>query len=189
MGVKMRKSSIISLSLLILLLLPLIAQAFDIDRDLGVGELYVVYGNADTGWRIEGSFSADYDIEFFICDAENYTRWDRKQIAFLYEHESETTGQIFNFTIPYDSEWYVVFSNVQLLSPIILEAEVYYVDQSEVVQTQVGWFSRNTLVTPLFIGILLIVPIVLIIGVYISRKREPVPAVSYEEILSKPDQF
>lgn len=185
----MCKSVMSSLSIVILLLLPLSAQAFDIDRDLGVGELYVVHGNADAGWRIEGSFSADYDIEFFICDAENYTRWDRKQSAFLYEHDSETTGQIFNFTIPYDSEWYVVFSNVQLQIPISLQAEVYYVDQSDVVQTQVSWFSRNTLVTPLFIGILLIVPIVLIIGVCIARKREPVPAVSYEEILSKPDQF
>lgn len=183
----MRKSFLSSLSIVILLLLPLFAQAFDIDRDMGVGELYVVYGNANAGWRIEGSFSADYDIEFFICDTENYSRWDRKQSAFLYEHDEETTGNIFNFTIPYDSEWYVVFSNIQLQSPISLQAEVYYIDQSDVVQTQVGWYSRNMLVTPLFIGILLIVPIALLIGVYISRKREPVPAVRYDEILSTPD--
>lgn len=69
-------------------------------------------------------------------------------------------GYIFNFTIPYDSTWYFVFSNVQSQSPISLEAELYYIDLSEITQTQVAWISQTTILTPLLIGFLIAVPVV-----------------------------
>lgn len=62
----MRKRELSSYTLLVFFLLPVFTQAFSIDRDLGVGEFYAAYRSADTGWRIEGSFSASNDIEFFI---------------------------------------------------------------------------------------------------------------------------
>jgi hypothetical protein len=96
-----------------------------------------------------------------------------------------TTGQTFNFTIPYDSIWYVVFLNVQR-GVISLEANLYYIDQADIAQTQVTWIIESTVVTPLFIVFLLAVPVVCILGIWISRRGEPFPAVRYEEILPNP---
>jgi hypothetical protein len=173
--------------LLVLFLLPVFVQGFSVDRNLGAGEFYTAYRNAETGWRIEGSFSVNRDIEFFICDEDNYTRWKRHETVILHEHSEETTGQTFNFTIPYDSTWYVVFSNVQAQSVNSLEAELYYVDQSDIVQTQVSWIIESTVVTPMLIGFLLVIPIVCLLGIWVSRRSEPFPAVKYNEILSKSD--
>ncbi|MHA1965913.1 MAG: hypothetical protein ACXACG_06770 [Candidatus Thorarchaeota archaeon] len=183
----MRKRRLGSVTFLVLFLLPVFAQAFSIDRDLGVGEFYAAYRTASADWRIEGDFSTSYDIEFFICDADNYTRWIRHDSVVLYEHSEETTDQTFNFTIPYDSTWYVVFSNVQSQSVISLEADLYYIDQSNIVQTQVSWITQSTILSPLFIGFLLAVPVVCLLGIWISRRGKPFPAVRYEEILSNPD--
>jgi hypothetical protein len=183
----MHKRELSSVTLLVLFLIPVFVQAFSIDRDLGVGEFYVAYRNANTGWRIEGSFSVSNDIEFFICDADNYTRWKRQESVFLFEHSEQTTGQIFNFTVPYDSTWYVVFSNVQAQSVISLDADLYYIDQSDFVQTEVSWITQSTILTPVFIGFLLMISVVCILGVWISRKSEPFPAVDYEKILLKSD--
>lgn len=182
----MRKRRLGIVMLLVLFLLPVLAQGFDIDRTLGAGEYYAVYRNASAGWRIEGSFSVNNDIEFFICDADNYTRWQRQESVSLFEHSVETTGQMFNFTIPYDSIWYVVFSNVQSQDVISLEAELYYIDQSDTTQTQVTGITQSTILTPMFIGFLLAILVVCLLGIWLSRRSEPHPAVRYEEILPKP---
>ena len=187
MWIVMRKRVLSCVLLLVLFLLPVLIQAFSIERDLGVGEFYAAYRDANTGWRIEGSFSVNNDIEFFICDEENYDRWKRNDSVVLYEHSEETTNQIFNFTIPHDSTWYVVFSNVQSQSAISLDAEIYYLDQSDIVQTQVAWITQSTVLTPVFIGFLLLIPVIGLLGVWMSRKSEPFPAVKYDEILKKPD--
>jgi hypothetical protein len=187
MGILMRKRELTCISLLVVFLLPVFTHAFDIDRNLGVGEFYAAYRDAAVGWRIEGSFSVNHDVEFFICDADNYTRWKRHDSTVLYEHNVESVGQSFNFTVPYNSTWYVVFSNVQSQSVISLEAELHYIDQSDIVQTQVSWTSQSTILTPMFIGFLMLIPVICLFGVWISRKSEPFPAVKYDEILSKPD--
>ena len=183
----MRKRVLSCVSLFVLFLLPVFVEGFSIDRVLGVGEFYAAYRNAEAGWRIEGSFSVNRDIEFFICDADNYTRWKRHESVVLHEHSEETTNQMFNFTIPHNSTWYVVFSNVQSQSVISLEANLYFIDQSDIVQTQVSWITESTILTPVFIGFLLLIPFVCLLGVWISRKSEQFPAVRYDEILSKPD--
>jgi hypothetical protein len=183
----MRKKVLSYVLLLVLFLLPVFTQAFSIDRNLGVGEFYAAYRNASAGWRIEGSFSTNTDIEFFICDEDNYTKWKRNESVMLYEHVEETTSKSFNFTIPHDSMWYIVFSNIESQSVVSLDAEFYYVDQSDIVQTQVSWLTQSTILTPMFIGFLLLIPVVCLLGVWISRKSEPFPAVKYDEILSKPD--
>ena len=181
----MRKRELSSVMFLVLFLLPVFVQAFSIDRNLVLDEFYAAYRTASTGWRIEGSFSASRDIEFFICDEANYTGWKRQESVVLYEHSEVTTGQTFNFTIPYDSIWYVVFLNVHR-SVISLEADLYYIDQSDITHTQVTWIVESTVVTPLFIVFLLAVPIVCIFGIWISRRGESFPAVRYEKILPKP---
>jgi len=182
----MRKREISSIVLLVLFSFPVFAQAFSIDRNLGAGEFYAVYRNADAGWRIEGSFSVNNEIEFFICDAGNYTRWQRHESAVLHEHSVETTGQMFNFTVPYTSIWYAVFSNVQSQDVTNLDAELYYIDQSDITQSQVTWTIQSSIVTPLFIGFLVAVLVVCLLGIWLSRRGESQPAVRYDEILPKP---
>ena len=182
----MRKGVLSCTILLVLFLLPIFAQAFTVDRNLGAGEFYAAYRDAMTGWRIEGSFSVNSEIEFFICDEGNYTRWQKQENVVLFEHSKESSGQTFNFTIPYDSVWYIVFSNVQSQSPNSLGADFNYIDQLDVVQTQVAWITQSTIVTPLFIVFLFMIPVIGLLGVCISRKRESFPAVRYDEILSKP---
>ncbi len=183
----MRRKILICFPFLILLVLPVFAQGFDIDRNLGVDEFYAVYRSADAGWRIEGSFSTSGNVEFFICDADNYTRWINNENVLLYEHSEVTTGQTFNFTIPYTSTWYVIFSNVQSLVVTNLNAELYYIDQSDITQTQVTWINESSIATPLFIGFFVAIFAVCLLGISISRKDSSFPAVRYDEILPKTD--
>ena len=183
----MRKREMISIMLIVLFSLPVFVQAFGIERYLGVGDFYAAYRSADAGWRIEGSFSVDNEIEFFICDAGNFTRWQKQESVVLYEHSTETTGQIFNFTIPYTSTWYVIFSNVQSLVVTNLNAELYYIDQSDITQTQVTWINESSIATPLFIGFFVAMFAVCLLGISISRRDSSFPTVRYEEILPDPD--
>ena len=180
----MRKKVLSSIMLIVLFLLPIFVEAFSVDRDLGIGEYYAAYRTADVGWRIEGSFSVDNDIEFFICDANNYTRWNRQDTVLFFEHSETTSGQSFNFTVPYDSTWYVVFSNVQQDNVASLEAEFFYIDQSDITHTQVTWITQSSILTPLFVGTLFAMLIVCLLGIWISRKKEQFPAVKYDKILS-----
>ncbi len=156
--------------LLILFLLPGFVGAFSIDIELVAGEFYAAYRDAEAGWRIEGSFSANDDIEFFICDANNYTRWNRNESVLFFEHSEETSGKSFNFTIPYNSTWYIVFSNIQPFSGVSLEAELFYIDESGTTYTQVSWTAQSTIITPLFIGFALAILSVCILGIWFSRR-------------------
>ena len=185
-GIGMRVREIASIILTVMLLLPAIGQAYSIDRDLGVGEYFAAYREANIGWRIEGSFSVSRDIEFFICDASNYTRWIRNESVISFEHSETTSGQLFNFTIPYDSIWYIVFSNIHPTSIVSLEAELFYIDESGTTYTQVRWITQSTIITPLFIGLVLAILSVCIVGIWVSRRSEAQPAVRYEKILPKP---
>jgi hypothetical protein len=171
--------------LLVLLQLPIHAQAFSIVRNLDYGVFFATYRNANTGWRIEGSFSSNIDIEFFICDEGNYTSWVRNENAVLCEHNEETNDYDFNFTIPHDSTWYVVFSNGRADRTVSLEAELNYVDQSGIAQPDVMWTTQSTILTPLFIGFLFAIPVICIIGVWVARGRDLFPAVKYDKILPK----
>ncbi|MFW9813091.1 MAG: hypothetical protein ACFFF9_11585 [Candidatus Thorarchaeota archaeon] len=187
LGAMMYKRRLSSIAFLVLFLFPVFVQAFSVERDLGVGQFIAVYRDADTGWRIEGSFLVSRDIEFFICDVNNYTSWKNHDTVFLYEHNVESAGQTFNFTIPYNSTWYIVFSNTQAEVPINLEADIYYKDQSDTIQAQVSWIIQSTIWTPLSIGFLLLISAFCLLGVWMARRSEPFPAVNYDKILPRPD--
>jgi len=186
LGIVLRVKERVGIILAVIFLLPVIGQAYSVDRDLGVGEYLAVFRDANTGWRIEGSFSASRDIEFFICDANNYTRWTRNESVISFEHSEATSVQLFNFTIPYDSTWYVIFSNIHPTSIVSLEVELFYIDGSGTTYTQVSWTAQSTIITPLFIGFVLAILSVCILGIWVSRRSEAQPAVRYEKILPKP---
>ena len=183
----MRKRRLSVVVFLVLFMLPMLVQGFDIDRDLGASASYAIYQESSEGWRIEGTFSSSEVIEFFICDEGNYTRWTRNQVISSYEYNEESLGQTFNFTIPYDSVWYVVFSNIRSQNTNSLEAELYFIDLSDIVQTEIGWISHSTILTPAMIGFLIAVPALCLLGVWMSRRSEQFPAVKYDKILPKPE--
>ena len=185
-GLQLRKRKLSGIIFIVLFLYPLGADAFDIERNLGVGEFFAAYSIAGTGWRIEGSFSTNRDIEFFICDSSNYTRWNRNENIIHFEHSEETSGKAFNFTVPYNSSWYVIFSNLQSNNIIELNAEFFFIDNSGYTYTQVAWIAQSTILTPMFIGLLIAILSVCLIGIWASRRSETQPVVNYEKILPKP---
>lgn len=151
-GIAMYKKELSTIALIVLFLLPVASQAFTTQRSLVAGESYAVYRDANAGWKIQGSFVSTNDIEFFICDVSNYTNWRAHEPVVRYNYSESTLGELINFTIPYASVWYVVFSPVGDRGVDSLEVEVNYVDQSDVTQTQVSWVSHNPELDNLMIG-------------------------------------
>lgn len=181
------KKAFVSFSiLLVLFALPLPTRALSIDTNLQFGEFYGLYRDVDAGGRIEGSFTAVNAIEFFICDAGNYSKWVNNEAAVLFEHDEQTTTHAFNLTIQYDATWYVIFSNSLTTSNNSLNAEIRFVDQLGIEQTQVSVITQNLISTPVVIGFIAAGIGISILGIWWARRREPRPAVRYDEILSKP---
>ncbi|MHA2143407.1 MAG: hypothetical protein ACXADD_18160 [Candidatus Thorarchaeota archaeon] len=90
------------------------AAAYDVDEWIDAGTYYAVYiDDARDGGTIEVDFTvtSGVDIEFFICDADNFDKWINFQSAYIYEHRDLTSFYTTTFTIPDDGTWYVVFSN------------------------------------------------------------------------------
>ena len=181
----MHKGVSVVAALLVLFLSPTMIQAFDVDVSLGYGQFYVAHRNANSGWRIEGSFSSESVIEFAVCDSDNYSKWLNNQTAFLYEH-CGVTSHSFNFTVPYSGDWYVIFSNTHS-STNNLNAEVYYIDDSGTKQTQITVLIQSSVITPFLVGFVVVFAGVLLLGIWFSRRRERQPAVKYEELLSVPE--
>ncbi|MFW9967263.1 MAG: hypothetical protein ACFFEA_08930 [Candidatus Thorarchaeota archaeon] len=169
-----------------LFLLPLTVRSLEIDIDLNFGEFYGIYREADTGWRIEGSFAAANAIDFFICDAGNYSKWIENQATILYEHQEQVATHAFNLTIPHDGVWYVIFSNAYVTSNNTLEIEIQYLNQVGVEQNQVKVITKNMISTPAVVMFIAAGLGISILGIWWARRREPRPAVRYDEILSKP---
>ena len=176
-GIAMYKKELGVAALIILFLLPVAAQAFTAERSLVIGEFYAVYRNASAGWRIEGSFVTTDDIEFFICDEGNYTKWTQDETAVRYNYSESTLGELINFTVPYDSVWYVVFSNIEDRGVDSLGVEVYYIDQSDTTQTQVSWISQTPGFDYLLIGFVGALAVICLFGVWIARRGKSVAAI------------
>jgi len=182
----MKRQIICTSALLILFLLPFPATAISIKTNLNFGEFYGLYRNAEAGWRVEGSFTAVNAIEFFICDAGNYSKWANNQAAVLYEHSEQTMAHSFNLTFQYDAIWYVIFSNSYTASNNSLDAVVRFINQVGLEQIQVDVITQNLISTPLVIAFVAAGLGLSILGIWWARKKEPRPAVRYDEILSKP---
>ncbi len=66
------------------------------------------------GETISGYFETETDtqgIDFFICDAGNFTQWDLGYSASAYQIETNMHTNGFFFTVPYDDTWYIVLDN------------------------------------------------------------------------------
>ena len=131
--------------LLVVLVVVTLAQmstpvsAIDIDVWINAGTHYTVYiTDAETGGTIDGDFTvtSGNDVEFFICDSDNYDRFLNSLSTSVYLHRSRTTTYSFDFTIPSDDTWYVVFSNeYSFITSKHLEGYVDYSPPSPVIPT------------------------------------------------------
>lgn len=164
-GIAMHKRELSTIVLVVLFLLPIASQAFTTQRSLASGESYALYRSAETGWRIEGSFVTTNDIEFFICDAGNYTSWRAHEPVVRYHYNDSTLGELINFTVPYNSVWHVVFSASEDRGVDSLEVDVNYIDQFNVTQTQVSWISHNPELDNLMIGFVVALAAISLIAV------------------------
>ncbi|MGY5860491.1 MAG: hypothetical protein RTU63_14060 [Candidatus Thorarchaeota archaeon] len=64
---------------------------------------------------ISGYFETDVDtmgLDFFICDAANFTVWDGGGSATGYEVNTNMHTLGFEWTVLYDDTWHIVFSNL-----------------------------------------------------------------------------
>jgi hypothetical protein len=186
LGTFMRERIFVIVALLLFFLSPTLIQALDIDVELGYGQFCVAHRNANNGWRIEGTYLAESTIEFAICDVGNYSKWLNNQTPSLYEHY-EVTSHSFNFTIRYNGEWYVIFSNTYSSITTNLNAKDYYIDQFGTTQTQITMSIQSSIITPVLIGFIVIIAGLCLLGIWFSRRRERQPAVRYEDLLSVPE--
>jgi hypothetical protein len=72
--------------------------------------------SSTSGKHLTGNFTVnkgDY-INFFICNDGNLTIWLLEGEAYLYDYQENVTFHEFDFTTPNDSNWYLVFSNIDL---------------------------------------------------------------------------
>ncbi|MFW9807398.1 MAG: hypothetical protein ACFFFK_11780 [Candidatus Thorarchaeota archaeon] len=167
----MNKKELSVIALIVLFLLPVASQAFTVEKSLVPGEIYAVYGNAEAGWRIEGSFVTTNDIEFFICNESNYTAWKLHETSVRYNYRNTTLGEEFNFTVPYESVWYVVFSDFEARGVDGIEIEVNYIDQLNTTHTQVSWASYTPEVDYLLIGLVGVTAVIGILVVFFVLQK------------------
>ncbi|MBE0526629.1 MAG: hypothetical protein IH631_06775 [Candidatus Thorarchaeota archaeon] len=97
---------------------PVEALPFDNEYD----DTYIVIDDYDehswaltTGDVISGYFETDDNtmgLDFFICDAANFTQWVSNGTGTGYEINTDMHTLGFEWTVTYDDTWYIVLSNV-----------------------------------------------------------------------------
>ena len=96
---------------------PVEALPFDTeinDESVAAGLYYSENFALSTGDVISGYFETIVDtqgLDFFICDAANFTNWDLGFSATGFEVATNMHTNYFSLTVPYSDTWYVVFSN------------------------------------------------------------------------------
>lgn len=84
------------------------------DTTLNAGSWYRWYGTMTSGTKLSGFFEtsvATEGIDFLICDDTNYDLYSAGQSANVYSLKQNMHYASYSFTLPYDDDWYVVFSN------------------------------------------------------------------------------
>ena len=63
-------------------------------------------------------------LDFFICDAGNFTNWDLGGSATGYEIATNMHTNYFSFTAPYGGDWYAVFDNTGGSTSVTLDVAI-----------------------------------------------------------------
>jgi hypothetical protein len=86
------------------------------------------YSSCEEDATISGNFevTSGSDIDFFICDSENYDKWCNLEDATAYNIKYNIGSLDFSFTVPADGRWYIVFVNDAWLTRKHIEGNIYY---------------------------------------------------------------
>jgi len=85
----------------------------------------VFIGYAGAGTVISGSYEAYWgNIEFFLVDSGNYSRWSDGLSYSMYSYRNGKT-ESFNFSVPYDAKWYAVFHKTSLVDIDFVTYEIF----------------------------------------------------------------
>lgn len=109
---------------------PVEALPFDgeyTNQDITAGNWFKVWDTMSTGDELSGYFETHLDtqgLDFFICDSANLTLWEASSPATVYNSETNMHTLGFTFTIPYDDDWYCVFSNYDGVSTVTADIGV-----------------------------------------------------------------
>ncbi|MDO8055729.1 MAG: hypothetical protein Q6361_02605 [Candidatus Hermodarchaeota archaeon] len=79
------------------------------------GGWFIVYADRAEGYKaafdLEVIAGGNRDIDFFICDEENYDLWSSGYTASVYKLHENVVSYSSDFTYPHSDTWYFVFSN------------------------------------------------------------------------------
>ncbi len=79
------------------------------------GSWYALYAYRTEGYKSEFALqvtaSGNSEIDFFICDAGNYSLWSDGYTATVYKLHENIVSYGSHFVYPYSDDWYFVFSN------------------------------------------------------------------------------
>ena len=96
---------------------PVDALPFDneyVDVYIAAGNYHAYYDNLTAGDELTGYFETDdtsMGLDFFICDAANYSEWVSFGTGTGFEINTNMHSLGFDLTVPYSDEWYLVLSN------------------------------------------------------------------------------
>ena len=85
----------------------------DIDTWVAANDHLNIYASRDGGTGYYGSFevTSGNDIDFFICDEENYNLWVNGQSASVYLLQQRIGSYSWSFRIPHTDTWHFIYSN------------------------------------------------------------------------------
>lgn len=108
---------------LVIVMAPVLVQAAAPSQETDIRPLADVWIDQRPSYSYQAQLDANYviyvsfeitsglDIDFFICDEENYDLWSDGQGAIAYRIHENVGSYSTSFSVPSDGEWRVVFSN------------------------------------------------------------------------------
>ncbi len=90
---------------------------YNFEETISAGSYWSLSWDRSQGDGVYGDFdvTSGNDVDFFICDEEEYEKWTNGESASVYHLQEKTGGYSFEFRIPYSDKWYFVFSNTYSL--------------------------------------------------------------------------
>ncbi len=146
------------------------------------GSWFILYAYRGEGYKSVFEFEViaggNRDIDFFICNQGNYSLWSDGQACLVYKRHDNVVSWQSDFIYPYSDTWYFVFSNT---FSIISSKTVQFTSDLYEWQTTPTIPSIPGIPPPALLGfgigaIGIITAIVILIVIYVTRKREvPTP--------------
>ncbi|MHA1576864.1 MAG: hypothetical protein ACTSU3_05840, partial [Candidatus Thorarchaeota archaeon] len=109
---------------------PVEALPFDYEETdvwIASGDYHHLFESRDEDDVVSGYLETDDTsmlLYFFICDDTNFYLWDEGSPASGYEIGDDVHTHYFEFTIPYDDVWHIVYSNVAGSSGVYVDIAI-----------------------------------------------------------------